>query len=62
MSFGPVYEVADATYIVKAGSPVTTFQQLDQAGVKVAAVTQHHDHARRDCASQEREGDGVSDL
>ncbi len=38
MSFGPVYEVADATYIVKAGSPVTTFQQLDQAGVKVAAV------------------------
>jgi polar amino acid transport system substrate-binding protein len=38
MSFGPTYEVADATYIVKAGSPVTNFQTLDQPGVKVAAV------------------------
>jgi len=38
MSFGPVYEVADATYIVKAGSPVTDFPTLDQPGVKVAAV------------------------
>ena len=32
MSFGPIYEVADATYIVKAGSPVTNFASLDQAG------------------------------
>jgi polar amino acid transport system substrate-binding protein len=38
MSFGPVYEVADATYIVKAGSPATNFQTLDQPGMKVAAV------------------------
>src|ERR1700709_2508697 len=38
MSFGPSYEVADATYIVKAGSPATNFQSLDQPGVKVAAV------------------------
>src|ERR1700682_6404533 len=38
MSFGPIYEVADATYIVKAGSPVTNFQTLDQPGVTVAAV------------------------
>src|ERR1700754_3427592 len=38
MSFGPIYEVADATYIVKAGSPVTNFQTLDQPGVRVAAV------------------------
>ena len=38
MSFGPIYEVADATYIVKAGSSVTNFQTLDQPGVKVAAV------------------------
>jgi polar amino acid transport system substrate-binding protein len=38
MSFGPVYEVADATYIVKAGSQVTDFATLDQPGVKVAAV------------------------
>jgi polar amino acid transport system substrate-binding protein len=38
MSFGPIYEVADATYIVKAGSPVTDFTTLDQPGIKVAAV------------------------
>ncbi|HZC94613.1 MAG TPA: ABC transporter substrate-binding protein [Bradyrhizobium sp.] len=38
MTFGPVYEVADATYIVKAGSSVTNFQTLDQPGIKVAAV------------------------
>jgi polar amino acid transport system substrate-binding protein len=38
MSFGPIYEVADATYIVKAGSTATNFQTLDQAGIKVAAV------------------------
>jgi polar amino acid transport system substrate-binding protein len=38
MSFGPVYEVADATYIVKAGSPIKDFATLDQTGVKVAAV------------------------
>src|SRR6202165_1468280 len=38
MSFGPIYEVADATYIVKAGSPAVNFQTLDQPGVKVAAV------------------------
>jgi polar amino acid transport system substrate-binding protein len=38
MSFGPTYEVADATYIIKAGSPITSFATLDQAGIKVAAV------------------------
>jgi len=38
MSFGPIYEVADATYIVKAGSPATNFATLDQPGVNVAAV------------------------
>ena len=38
MSFGPIYEVADATYIVKPGSSVTNFEALDQPGVKVAAV------------------------
>src|SRR5947209_2765762 len=38
MSFGPIYEVADATYIVNAGSPATNFQTLDQPGIKVAAV------------------------
>jgi polar amino acid transport system substrate-binding protein len=38
MSFGPVYEVADATYIVKAGSKVTNFATLDEAGTEVGAV------------------------
>ena len=38
MMFGPIYEVADATYIVKAGSRITNFAGLDQAGIKVAAV------------------------
>jgi polar amino acid transport system substrate-binding protein len=38
MSFGPIYEVADATYIIKAGSPITNFATLDQPGIKVAAV------------------------
>jgi polar amino acid transport system substrate-binding protein len=38
MSFGPIYEVADATYIVKAGSTISNFATLDQTGVKVAAV------------------------
>ena len=38
MAFGPIYEVADATYIVKPGSTVTNFATLDQAGIKVAAV------------------------
>ena len=38
MSFGPIYEVAEATYIVKAGSTATNFATLDQPGVKVAAV------------------------
>ena len=38
MSFGPIYEVADATYIVKPGSTATNFATLDQPGIKVAAV------------------------
>jgi polar amino acid transport system substrate-binding protein len=38
MSFGPTYEVADATYIVKSGSSVADFKTLDQPGIKVAAV------------------------
>jgi polar amino acid transport system substrate-binding protein len=38
MLFGPIYEVTDATYIVKAGSAITNFATLDQVGVKVVAV------------------------
>ena len=37
MGFGPIYQVTDATYIVKAGSPIKDFATLDQPGVKVAA-------------------------
>jgi polar amino acid transport system substrate-binding protein len=39
MAFGPVYEVADATYIVKPNASITSFATLDQPGVKVAAVS-----------------------
>ena len=38
MSFGPTYEVTEATYLVKADSLATNFATLDQPGVKVAAV------------------------
>lgn len=38
MSFGPNYEVADATFIIKAGSDIKDFATLDKAGVQVAAV------------------------
>src|SRR3979411_514 len=38
MSFGPTYEVADATYIVKPGARIGSFEELDQPGIKVAAV------------------------
>ena len=38
LAFGPIYNVADATYLVRAGSPIQTAEQLDQPGVKVAAV------------------------
>ena len=38
MAFGPNYEVADATYIIKAGSEIKDFATLDKSGVKVAAV------------------------
>ncbi len=38
IAFGPVYEISEATYIVKAGSPVKDFASLDQSGITVAAV------------------------
>src|SRR3981081_1278554 len=38
MSFGPIYEVADATYILKPGAKIGNFEELDQPGIKVAAV------------------------
>jgi len=38
MAFGPTYNVSGATYIVKAGSTVMSFRELDQPGIKVAAV------------------------
>ena len=33
IAFGPIYEVAEATYIVKAGSTIKDFASLDQPGV-----------------------------
>src|SRR3954464_8208954 len=38
MSFGPIYEVADATFIVKPGSAITNFMDLDKPGTRIAAV------------------------
>ena len=38
MAFGPTYDVSGSTYIVKAGSTVMSFRELDQPGIKVAAV------------------------
>src|SRR6201995_550525 len=38
IAFGPIYEVSEATYIVKAGSTIKDFASLDQANVKVVAV------------------------
>jgi polar amino acid transport system substrate-binding protein len=38
IAFGPIYEVTEATYIVKAGSPIKDFASLDRPGVKVVAV------------------------
>ncbi|WP_315762837.1 MULTISPECIES: transporter substrate-binding domain-containing protein [unclassified Bradyrhizobium] len=38
LSFGPIYEVGDATYIVRAGSTATNFATLDQGGTEVAAI------------------------
>ena len=46
MSFGPIYEVADATYIVKPGSTVTNFATLDQATHQGRGRQQHDDDAR----------------
>ena len=39
MAFGPIYEIADATYIVRPGSTVKNFTELDSDGTKVAAVS-----------------------
>lgn len=38
IAFGPIYEVTEATYIVRAGSTIKDYATLDQPGVKVAAV------------------------
>src|SRR6201996_7516041 len=38
IAFGPIYEVTEATYIVKAGSTIKDFASLDQAGGNVVAV------------------------
>ena len=62
MSFGPIYEVADATYIVKPGSTVTNFADPRSARRQGRRRQQHDDDARRDRASEERQGHGLPDL
>ena len=62
MSFGPTYEVADATYIVKAGSSVKDFADARPARNQGRRRQQHHDHARGDRASEECQGHRLSEL
>ena len=62
MSFGPIYEVADATYIVKPGSTVTNFADPGPARHQGRRRQQHDHHARRDRASEERQGHRLSEL
>jgi polar amino acid transport system substrate-binding protein len=38
IAFGPIYNAADATFLVRAGSDAQTFAQLNQPGTLVAAV------------------------
>ena len=62
MSFGPIYEVADATYIIKAGLRSDEFCDPRSARNQSRRRQQHHDHARRDRASEERQGHRLPDL
>ena len=62
MSFGPIYEVADATYIVKPGSTGHEFRNARSARHQGRRRQQHDHDARRDRASEERQGDGLPDL
>ena len=62
MSFGPIYEVADATYIVKPGSTVTNFAGPRSARHQDRRRQQHDHHAWRDRASEERQGHRLSEL
>ena len=56
MSFGPIYEVADATFIVKAGSPIANFMDLDKPGTKIAAVNKTTTMRGAQRISHERQG------
>jgi len=38
LAFGPVYNAADATYIVRAGLAVRSAEELDRPGMRIAAV------------------------
>jgi ABC-type amino acid transport substrate-binding protein len=38
LSFGPVYDLDDATFIVRPNSQVRNYAELDQPGIKIAAV------------------------
>ena len=38
LDFGPVYNVAESTFLVRAGSSIATIDEVDQPGVRIAAV------------------------
>ena len=62
MSFGPAYEVADATYIVKPNSLDHEFRDARPGRHQGRRGEQHHHHARRDRASEECPSDRLPDL
>ena len=61
MSFGPIYEVADATYI-EGGFVGHEFPDARSARRQGRSRQRYHHHARRDCASETSEGHGLSNL
>ena len=38
IDFGPVYNIAESTFIVRAGSPIATLEEVDNSSVRVVAV------------------------
>ncbi len=38
IDFGPVYNIAESTFLVRPGAPFASLAQVDRAGVRIAAV------------------------
>ncbi|MGY3469610.1 hypothetical protein ACVW0I_006481 [Bradyrhizobium sp. LM6.11] len=62
MMFGPIYEVADATYIVKGRVKRHRFCYARPGGHQGCGRQRHDHHARRGRASEERESHRLPDL